>query len=243
MREFEVMNGVVWGIIPARGGSKSIPLKNMYQLAGRPLIDYAITAAEHSSYIKEIFCSTDSQVISEYCTSRGVTVHDRPDELGGDEVATIDVLLEFLKTTAAKRGSVSEYLVLLEPTSPFILPSQIDECITMIKGDVTADSVQSLSTFPPNHHAYNQRVIVDGMSEFVFKREREKCYNKQLKPEFFVHGNLRVLKSASMLESGSLFGARSLAVMIPRIYSFDADGPDDMQIAECIIQSGILNLP
>lgn len=232
----------IWALIPARGGSKSIPFKNMALLNGRPLIEYAIRAGKASRSISRMFCSTDHDKIASFCSENGVEVQQRPPELAGDSVSTLDVIVYFLETFIREKGSVGGIVTLMEPTSPFVLPMVIDKCVKLLKDNPGADSVQTITTIPPNHHAYNQRYIKDGYVFFRFSRERENKFNKQLKPEFYVHGNLRVFRSKSVLEKRDIYGD-SMHYIIPRAYAMDIDGPEDLKLAECMIRCGLVELP
>ncbi len=230
-------------MIPARGGSKSIPLKNMTPLADRPLMEYVIESAKNSRVVSRIICSTDNEAIAGFCAEKGVEVQPRPEELSGDNVPTLDVIVYFLKTLQVENGVVAEMIALLEPTSPFVLPKHICDCTNLLIGDKEADSVQSITTPPPNHHAYNQRHLDDGLVRFSFPEERAGRFNKQLKPQFYIHGNLRIFRSRSVLAKGDLFGDRSLPYIIPRVYALDADGPEDFELAECLLSCSKVSLP
>lgn len=235
-----VAAGESWALIPARGGSKSIPLKNLARLNGVPLIDYAIGAARHTGKISRIICSTDSGEIGSHCRDLGVEVDERQAELAGDHVATVDVLLEFVRRKAREGAALPEYLVLIEPTSPFVSPDDIDECIRRLDNDATADSAQTVTPVSSNSHAYNQRYHDANGSNFLYPQERKVCVNKQSKPCFFIHGNVRVMRIESLLRSRSIFGARSLPVEIPKIRAMDVDGPEDLLLAEAMLASGLV---
>ncbi len=238
----EELHNQVWALNTARGGSKSIPLKNLAPLAGRPLMDYCICAVKQSPGVDRIWCTTDHDKISSFCHNHGgIEVQSRPSKLSSDNTSSLDVILYFLHTIKEQFGSPPGYLLLLEPTSPFIQPDQIEQAIAMIKADPLADSVQSVALPPPNHHAYNQRELhKDGLASFRFTNERKGLVNKQSKPDFYVHGNLRVMRCNSVLENGDILGDRSLAIIVPRVHAFDADGPEDFQWAEALISAGLI---
>lgn len=234
------MAGESWALIPARGGSKSIPLKNLAKLNGVPLIDYAIGAARRTGKISRIICSTDSEEIGGHCRGLGIEVDKRPAELAGDHVATVDVLLEFVRRKAREGASLPEYLVLLEPTSPFVSPTDIEECIGQLDADESADSAQTVTPVSSNSHAYNQRYHDANGSNFLYPQERKVCVNKQSKPRFYIHGNARVMRIQSLLRTRSIFGARSLPIEIPRVRAMDVDSQEDLLLAEAIIASGLV---
>jgi|APSaa5957512535_1039671.scaffolds.fasta_scaffold95142_2 CMP-N,N'-diacetyllegionaminic acid synthase len=230
----------LWVLIPARGGSKSIPLKNMANLNGKPLISYAITTAKNTPSVSKIVCSTDSKKIALYCKEQGISVLARPDSLSGDNIPTVDVIIHFLKHFKDKGNKLPEFIVLMEPTSPFVKVEHIEECLQLINKDKDATSVQTVTESPPNHHAYNQRIIKNNVSIFLFPNERKCSFNKQTKSKHYTHGNVRIIRISSLLESGNLFGEKSLALIIPRKFSLDADSYEDFELAEMYIKSGLI---
>jgi CMP-N,N'-diacetyllegionaminic acid synthase len=233
----------VWGLITARGGSKTIPLKNMVSLEGRPLIDYVVRAGRAAPSLTRLVCSTESAAIAAHCRASGVEVHDRPAALAEDNVATVDVLVDCLETLGRGERALPEAIALLEPTSPFLLPSHIESCIALLRERPDAESAQTIAAVAPNSHAYNQRVLRDGAVSFVFAEERRRHYNKQLKPGFYVHGNVRVVRTRCLLEKHDIFGSVSLPVVIPRLYAMDVDGPEDLETAQCLLRCGAVRLP
>ncbi|HRE15461.1 MAG TPA: NAD(P)-dependent oxidoreductase [Rhodocyclaceae bacterium] len=243
VHQARVAAGEAWAFIPARGGSKSIPLKNLAQLDGKPLIDYAIGAARNSARISRVLCSTDSAEIRAHCGQEGVEVDERPESLAADHVATVDVLLEFVRRRIARGETLPEYLVLLEPTSPFVAPCDIEDCLAKLDGDAAADSAQTVTAVSSNSHAYNQRYHDENGSSFLFVQERKVCVNKQSKPRFFIHGNVRVMRTLALLHNRSIFGVRSLPVEIPRVRAMDVDNQEDLLFAEAIIAAGLVNQP
>lgn len=238
-----VMSGVCWGLIPARGGSRSVRLKNIAPLDGRPLLDYCVLAARQSTSVARLVCSTDSDLIDARCRELKVEINVRPVELSGDAVPVNHVILDFLETSAGDLGNVPECVALLQPTSPFILPDQIDICVRELLADPTAGSVQTVIECPHNHHAYNQRLVTDGYVSWRFAQERLQAYNKQTKPEHHLFGNLVVFRSESILQSGAVFAEPSIAVEVPSIYGFDCDGPDDFRLGNLLLQAGYVSLP
>ncbi len=234
-------NNETIAFIPARGGSKSIPLKNLAKLNNIPLIQYPINASKKSEEIGEIVISTDNDKIKSYSLDQLVNVDIRPKYLGGDDIATVDVILDFLKRRMAVKKSLPEFLVLLEPTSPFVDYRDIDLCVTTLKNNSKFDSVQTHTEVSPNSHAYNQRYLNKDGSNFLYINERKSAFNKQKKPKLFIHGNIRVSRTSSLIKYRSIFGEYSLPIEISKIKSFDVDGPEDLIMAEALISS--LSMP
>jgi CMP-N,N'-diacetyllegionaminic acid synthase len=228
----------IWGIIPARGGSKSIPLKNLAKLSNRPLIEYVIRAAQACSSVDRIVCSTEDERIRGFCLEQGIEVHNRPKGLAADDTNVLDVLVDLLIEFRAKEVPLPAHIVLLQPTSPFVLPSHIDTCVNLIENDNTVNSSQTVTKFPHNFHAYNQRVIEKGYVRFMFAEERKRHYNKQTKPEFYIFGNLVVVRSKALLQGKEIFAEPSIPHIVPYQYALDVDGPVDLELAEWYLSNG-----
>jgi len=238
-----ILPGACWAIIPARGGSKSIPLKNLAPFAGRPLIDYNIFAGQQAPALERILCSTDSSRIAEHCLSRGVEVAERPERLSGDETPVLDVILDLLESIERKEGAVPEAIALLQPTSPFILPEQIGAAVEAMLSDPAAGSAQTIAECRHNQHAFNQRVVSEGFVRFRFAAERNQAYNKQRKPRHYVFGNVVVTRVAAMREQRLIHAEPSVAIEIDWPYDFDADDALDFTLGEALLASGLVDLP
>ncbi len=233
-------NGAL-AFIPARGGSKSITLKNLAKLNGLPLLAYPINAAKKSKNIKSIVVSTDHDEIKSFSLLNDIDVDDRPEALSGNDISTVEVMIDYVKRLELNIKNLPECIVLLEPTSPFIDPNDIDFCIDLLNKNKEFDSVQTTTKVSPNSHAFNQRYLNEDGSHFLYEKERKLAFNKQKKPQLYIHGNLRVTRTSSLLKYKSIFGRISHAVEISKVKSFDVDGPEDLQIAESLIKRFLNN--
>lgn len=238
MNAYSINENIAIGLIPARGGSKSIPLKNIVLVAGQPLITYVIAAGLGAESLSRVVCSTDHAAIASVCLERGVEVLERPTQLGEDDTPVTDVILNVLKTIAAHDGVMPGMVALLQPTSPFILPSHIDACVGALRANPDADSAQTITPVFHNAHAFNQRVVKEGRVQFRFMEERRAAYNKQLKPKHYAFGNLVVTRSRSLLAGQDCFGNVSLPVEIPRAYALDVDTAEDVDYASFLVREG-----
>jgi CMP-N,N'-diacetyllegionaminic acid synthase len=223
------------GLIPARGGSKSIPLKNLVPLAGVPLMRFVVDAGNKASTLERVYCSTDHTDIAGLCHDVGVAVIERPEHLGQDDTSVTAVMLHVLQTLAERSGRMPGMIALLQPTSPFLLPAHIDDCVEALRANPDADSAQTVSPVFHNAHAFNQRVIVDGRVAFRFLEERRAAYNKQRKPKHYTFGNVVVTRARALLEGQDCFGNISVPVEIPRIYALDVDTLEDLDYASFLV--------
>ncbi len=234
---YPIDEDIAIGLIPARGGSKSIPLKNLAPLAGTPLIRYAMNAGLRALSLKNVYCSTDHSTIAKECEAGGVEVIARPEELGQDDTPVTAVMLHVLETLAQKTGRMPGMVALLQPTSPFLLPAHIDECVAALRAHPEADSAQTITAVYHNAHAFNQRVVVDGKVQFRFLEERRAAYNKQRKPKHYTFGNLVITRSRALLEGQDCFGNVSVPFEIPRAYALDVDTAEDLDYATYLVDS------
>jgi len=240
----KIHKDVAWGIITARGGSKSIPLKNLVSVCGKPLVGYTLEAAKKASTVDRIICSTDHSKIADIVRSHGAEIIDRPNNLSGDLVSSIDVMLHVVETIEKKEGSVAEIFILFQPTSIFVTSKQIDLAVNALIDNPQANSSQTVVKVPHQFHAYNQRMMYDNGRDiaFVFQDEREKGYNKQTKPVYYTYGNLIVTRTRSLIEKRTLFGRPSIPIVIPLYCAYDLDGYEDIELAELMIKNKLVQV-
>lgn len=239
---YSIDEEIAIGLIPARGGSKSIPLKNLASLAGTPLIRFVIQAASKAKSLTHIYCSTDHANIAMVCKDENIEVIERPEALGQDDTPVTAVMLQVLETLAQRTGRMPGMVALLQPTSPFLLPTHIDDCVAALRAHPEADSAQTISPVFHNAHAFNQRVIVDGKVQFRFLEERRAAYNKQRKPKHYTFGNLVVTRTRALLDGQDCFGNVSVPVEIPRAYALDVDTLEDLDYASYLVASKRIEL-
>lgn len=234
---------IAWALVPARGGSKSIPRKNLVEIGGLPMLDYGVRAARAAGLFERIVCSTDDAEIAARAHFLGIEHDRRPDELATDAAAVADVARDFLVRTERRGTALPEILVLVQPTSPFL---RSDDCCALVQAMAAESACQSAQTVclpPHNHHAFNQRVLEGSRVAFRFAEERRMAYNKQLKPEFYVFGNLVAARTGALMAGADFFAEPSAAIVIGRPYDLDVDSMIDVEIARALLASGQVKLP
>jgi CMP-N,N'-diacetyllegionaminic acid synthase len=232
----------LWALVPARGGSKSIKLKNLVPLGGRPLLDYVVLAALAWGGCERIVCSTDHAEIARRCRELGIETDPRPGHLAGDGAAVADVARDFVTRSCQTSEARPDWLILLQPTSPFVLPQHLEDLAAAIRAHPRANSAQNIVTVPHNHHAWNQRVVAEGEVTFAYAEERARAFNKQLKPRHYIFGNLVAVRARALLAGGDFFATPSRGVEIERPYDFDIDGPEDLKQAEALLRARCVHL-
>lgn len=218
----------IWILIPARGGSKTIPRKNLVQVGDRPLIDFVCSTASRVSGIDNVLGSSDSPEIQAVFRQYGFSTPSRPSFLSLDD-SKVDDLARFL--IADGGSSPPDILVLMQPTSPFVTVEQVSSLIDLLVSDQGAASAQTVARVPHNAHEWNQRVVDGATVRFAHKEEREQAFRKQLKPERYTFGNVVAVRSQILLEGQSFFAEPSLGLEIPRLSALDVDGPEDLLLA------------
>lgn len=226
-------------MVPARGGSKSIANKNLVAVNGTPLLDYGVRAAQASKRFERIICSTDDDGIAAHAVELGIEADRRPVELATDSAKVDDAAREMLR----RLGEEPEILVLVQPTSLFLLAGHIDALLDVMARDKAARSAHTIAPCSHNNHPWNCRENVGGHARFLFREERLKARNKQEKPKFFIFGNLIAARTDALVKGEGFYAEPSAVVEISRPYEFDLDAPEDIAIAEALITAGCVHLP
>ena len=221
-------------IIPARGGSKRIPGKNVKDFCGRPMIAHSIAAAQESGLFDRIIVSTDSEAIASVAQSHGAeTPFMRPPELADDFTPTAPVVAHALNWLAAD-GTRARYACCLYATAPFVQASYLRAGLTtLIERKVS--SVFSVTSFPfPIFRAL--KIEADGHLA-MFWPEHELTRSNDLPEAYHDAGQFYWLEVASFLATGRMYGQDAQPVILPRHLVQDIDTPEDWQRAEYMYQA------
>lgn len=218
------------GIIPARGGSKGIPRKNIKDLCGKPLIQYTIEEALKSN-LDHVIVSTDDKEIAEISKSCGADVMMRPLELAEDKTPTLPVLLNVIDRLEEKY----DYVVTLQPTSPLRKANHINEAIEAITKDRNADSLVSVVEVP---HNCSPSSIMELNGEYASPVEKgEIILRRQDKPVFWARNGAAIYITKTDKLPEFIWGGNTIPYKMNKIESFDIDDADDWKIVECLMKS------
>lgn len=222
------------GLIPARGGSKGIPGKNIALCAGRPLLAYTAEAALQAKRLDRVILTTDDKAIAEVGAALGVEVpFMRPIELSGDESSSLDVIVHALNWLEAQ-GETIEALVLLQPTSPLRNAVQIDEAIERFHA-TDADTLVSVVEVPHRFHPESVMQIEGGALQ-PLKTVGELVLRRQELPKLYArNGPAILIMSPKQIRAGNLYGGRTIAYEMPAAASLDIDAPEDLALAEMML--------
>ena len=217
-------------IIPARGGSKGFPGKNIASFMGEPLISWPIKAALSSEYISDVFVTTDSKEIGDIAVSYGAKVPWlRPEYLALDESVRSDVILHALDNLPA-----CDMFVYLEPTSPLTDGSDIDKAILALISNDQAESCVTVTEMFQYHPSYCVRKNKDGyISPWVLKSFEEVPINRQdLESAYFFDGSLYVSLSKSFKLRKEFYHERTIAIELDFYKHLEIDVKSDIELAE-----------
>jgi CMP-N,N'-diacetyllegionaminic acid synthase len=229
-----MLNGKrVVAVIPARGGSKSIPGKNIRPLKGKPLLAWSIDVARQVAEIDRVIVSTDDPQIAAVAEANGAEVYTRPEHLATDDALVIDALKDLLEKLR-KDGETAEWIVLLEPTCPLRTPADVLECLQLVStGDY--DSVATFKDADLNpHRAWR---LVDGVPEVFIPGAIPWLPRQKLPKAFQLNGAVYVFRASLLAdEAKSLLVGRLGAVVMPRDRSQDIDDIVDFTIVEALLE-------
>jgi CMP-N,N'-diacetyllegionaminic acid synthase len=217
------------GIIPARGGSKGIPHKNVVDLAGKPLIAYTIEEALKSS-LNKVVVSTDCDRICEVATRYGVEVVKRPQNLSKDDTPTQPVI----QHTLLACNEEFDLIATLQPTSPLRKAKHIDEAMNLIKKYEDADSLVSVVKVPHNMVPNSLMIKKQDFVENVVEQPKL-VLRRQNKLSFYARNGAAIYLTKARSIKNYIFGGKILGYEMNLIESIDIDDRSDLQMAEILL--------
>ena len=230
----------VLAIIPARGGSKGLPGKNLRPLAGHPLIAYSVAAGLQSKLVDRVICSTDSEEIAEVARQYGAEVpFMRPAELSQDSSHDIDFFNHALKELGTT-GYRPDIIVQLRPTDPIRRHGLVDDGVQLLIENPQAHSVRTITE--PGYSPYKMWTVNDSgtLDPLLTVPGVAEPFNlpRQELPEVWWHiGVLDVIRTDNISQTNSLSGIVILPLMVERAASADIDTLDDFERASKLVES------
>jgi len=226
----------VLAVVPARGGSKSIPRKNLYKVGGISLVGRAAQAAKTLPWVDEAILSTDDPDISAEGLAYGLDVpFMRPPELAGDLVPSVKTWQHAWISAEQFYGIQFEISILLEPTSPLRRPSDVERTVTaLLEGDHLAAATLSKS---PGHFTPHKCLTVDsaGIIGFYLKEGPQFTLRQKIPAYYYRNGACYAVKRENLLVKGQILEERCAAVVIERPL-VNIDDPFDLELAEFLLR-------
>jgi len=222
-------------VIPARGGSKGVPHKNIRDLGGKPLIAWSIEVALKVHSLSDVLVSTDDPEIARIAEKYGAQVpFMRPDELAKDSSPTIPVIQHALEHMEKLNQTEYDGVLLLEPTSPLRMPVDIETALeTLYNSD--ADSVVSVCKLTHTHPVQIKKIVGEQLIPFLVD-EPEGIRRQDLQPDaYYRNGAIYLMRKETLLK-GSIRGNKSMPLIMPPERSVNIDDELDFLFAESLLK-------
>lgn len=230
-------------VVPARGGSKGLPRKNLLPLAGVPLITHSLRLAALCPEIARTVVSTDSREIADVAAAAGGDVPFlRPPELARDETAMWPVLRHALEQIDPG-GDRYEFLLLLDPTSPGRLPADVSRAHELLRQVSDADGAVAVSEphFNPIWHAVVER---NGLLEHLLPEATSYGRRQDVPRALRINAALYLFRTSFVrAELDTWLGGRLVPLEIPELRAFHIDSEEDLRIAELLLREQLVRLP
>ena len=224
-------------IIPARGGSKSIPRKNIKLLGGFPLIAYSIAAALQSEHVHRVIVSTDDEEIAAIAERWGADVpFIRPAKLAGDHVTDLPVFRHAIQWLEKHENYHPDIIVQLRPTSPFRPKGCVDEAIELMLNSSHANSVRGVT--PSGQNPFKMWRVVDNRMVPLLRTEFDEPYNmprQKLPATFWQTGHVEVIRYETIMHRHSMTGDHIIPYIIDSRYAIDLDTIEQWEFAEYLL--------
>ena len=234
-------NKKILAIIPARGGSKGLPGKNIKPLCGKPLIGWTIEQAQSSKYIDEIFVSTDSNEIAAVAEDFGIKVPFlRPAELATDTSPSSAFVLHTIDYYRNK-GQEFDYILLLEPTSPLRDITDINIAIEQLLNHDTAKSIVGVSKVEATHPAFLVDISKEGLLK-PYLKEMKTLRRQELSDLYFFEGSLYLSDIDFYIKEQTFYHDFTLPYVVPKYKAYEIDDIVDFYIVEKILELKLKNI-
>lgn len=232
----------VLAVIPARGGSKGIPRKNVYPLNGKPLIAYTLEAARQAQRVTWAMVSTDDEEIATVARAWGGKVpFMRPAHLAQDDTPQIEVVLHAVAEMQQRLPQPIEAVLLLQPTAPLRTAADIDQSLQLLT-DTQADSVVSFHKIEDGH-PYYMYTIENGEPHPLLEIPPSITRRQQFPPVYLRNGAIYAVRRDVLVNQRTFYGARSQAYVMPVERSVNIDTELDLQWVEFLLQRRSVEAP
>lgn len=227
-----ILNKRVLAIIPARGGSKRLPRKNILELAGKPLIQWTIEAARSCSYIDSVVVSSDSPEILEHASNNGCVPLPRPIPLSMDCSSSVDVALHILETY--KGFGV---IIWLQPTSPLRTDKHIDQALELLE----KNNYESVVSVCETEHSplWSNMLNKDNSMKNFLQGLSANVRSQDLPNYYRLNGAIYINTNDNLKKYKSFLNEKTYAYIMESLYSVDIDSKVDFLLAEVLLREPI----
>jgi len=219
----------VWAIIPVRGGSKSIPCKNLQEVGGVPLIARAIRACRAADTVRRTIVSTDDDAIADIAHKEGAEVVFRPSQISGDEAKSEDALLHTIANFEARKEVLPEAIAFVQCTSPFVNAADIDGTVRALEKNRC-----NCAFAAARQHAFLWRQLSEGCGVGVNHNAATRLRRQDRDPEFLETGAVYVMQTEGFRAAKHRFFGKIAIYEMPHVRAIEIDEPDDLKRAQLL---------
>ena len=229
------MNKIL-AVIPARGGSKGLPRKNIMEIDGYPLIQYTINAALTAKNLTDVIVSTDDKEIAQISIELGAQVpFMRPNELASDMSESAPVIIHALKEMEEIRGYHYDAIIMLQPTCPLRSSKHIEKALELFFSK-DCDSLVSVSSVGGVHPFRMKRMIGNELVSFIDQGFWD-MRPRQVLPDVYIrNGSIYLIRRDTLIDQGQLIGKKCLGLVMSDEESVNIDTPIDFKLAEILLK-------
>ncbi len=224
-------------IITARSGSKGLKDKNIKILGEMPMLAWPISAAMKSKFIERVILSTDSKEYAEIGIKYGAEIpYLRPRELSHDKSSSMDVLLDLINKLSL--NDKYTHLLLLEPTSPFTEPEDIESALLLLEQNKDAKSVVGIADTGKYHPSYvvknNENGFLQPFSSSSFKNMPKR--RQDLEPAYFLDGSLYLSEIQTLINEKSFYHEKTIGIELESYKSHEVDDLEDFKLVQSLLK-------
>lgn len=232
----------ILGVIPARGGSKSVPMKNITSLAGKPLISYMLNAVLDSGMVTDVVVSSDDEKILAVAKEYGrgkVELIERPPELAEDSTPSLPVVKHAVESMEKKRGAPYDYVVMFQCTTPLATADDVAGALTLL-AESEADAVMSVFKTNESHPVKAKKLSPEGrLTQYIEGLAENQFTRQKLEPVYRRNGAVYASRRDVVMLQDKLYGGDDIdtrGYVMPEERSVDINSPIDLLVAEAILK-------
>jgi len=223
-------------IIPARGGSKGLPSKNIKMICGKPLIAWTIEAGLKSKYLDEVMVTTDYQKIADVAKEFGAsTPFLRPNDLASDTATSFEAIEHAIDFYRKKLNQEFDLVVLLEPTSPLRIANDIDTAIEMLMNS-TAESIVGICRTEDQNPAFLTYKDENNFIRGYETTEMKVLRRQDINDVYFFEGTVYISETNALLHKKTFYHNKTIGYEVPKYKSLEIDDIYDFVMVEAIMQ-------
>jgi CMP-N,N'-diacetyllegionaminic acid synthase len=230
----------LYALIPARGGSKGIPRKNLYELVGVSLVERSVRLARRCAQVDHVLVSTeDAEIMSLAVRLEAATPKTRPVELASDGARTIDTVRNLVDE---KVLSKDDCILLLQPTTPLRTLKNLESACELLEEHwEDADAVISLCAVD-GPHPHKMQTLREGLLEPLISGQDSAVPRQLLPAAYLPNGALYLAKIRALLDEDTFIPKKSLPLIMPSVASINLDGPLDLLLLEAVVSKGLASV-